>query len=349
MGDDHRLLAGVKDAGGGVLAGDLAAVAGAGDLVDIGAGGVHLGVHVGDLALHQLERPDRLAELLALREVGHHLVQAGGHDAGADARQDDALVVEARHQDADALALGPEHVFERHLHILEDQFGGVGAAHPELVEVLRRGKALHGLFDDEGGDALRSGLRVGLGIDDEGVGIRAVGDPELGAVQNVVAVALFRAQLHRHDVGPRPRLRHGERADMGAGDQARQVRALLRVRPVQLDLVHAKVRMCAIGQADRGRGAGDLLRRDDMGEVGHARPAVFLRHGDAQKAKIAHFLPKLCREAVGAVDLGGDRLHPVLCPAMHHVAQRLDLFSKVEFHGCGEHRRPPGNERLFNS
>ena len=53
------------------------------------------GVHVGDLALHQLERADRLAELLALVHVGQHHVHAGLHDADRPRRQHRALVVEA--------------------------------------------------------------------------------------------------------------------------------------------------------------------------------------------------------------------------------------------------------------
>ncbi len=247
MGDRHRLFGGVEHAGRGIGPRDLAPVAGARDLVDIGAGGVHLGVHVGDLALHELERPDRLAELLAGGKVGHDLVHAGGHDAGADARKHDAFVVEAGHEDADALALGSEDVLERHLDIVEDQFRRVRPPHPELVEMLRGGEPLHGLFDDEGGDAFRSRLGVGLGIDDERVRVRAVGDPELGAVEDIIAVPLFRAELHRHDVGPRPRLGHGERADMIAGNQPRQVFPLLLLAAVELYLVDAEVGMGAVG------------------------------------------------------------------------------------------------------
>ena len=101
----HRHLGGIEAAGGGILTGHGALVAGFRDLVDIGAGRVHRGVHVGDLALHHLERPDRLAELFPLGHVGHDLVEAGGHDAEADPGEDDTLVVEAGHQDADAFAL----------------------------------------------------------------------------------------------------------------------------------------------------------------------------------------------------------------------------------------------------
>ena len=53
-----------------------------------------------------------------------------------------ALVVEARHQHVDALAHLAEHVLVRHLAVLEYELAGVGAAHAELVELLRGGKPL---------------------------------------------------------------------------------------------------------------------------------------------------------------------------------------------------------------
>ena len=75
-----------------------------------------------------------------------------------------------------------------------------------------------------------------------------------------------------------------------------------------------------------------------MGQVGHARAAIFLRHGDAQKAKLAHLLPQLGRKQVLAVDFLGHRADAVLRPTMHHLAHRVDVFAEVELHGGHEHR-----------
>src|SRR5579884_663467 len=80
-GSRGGFLRGIEDRAGGVLARCLAAVAGAGDSVNIGFAGVHGRVHVGELALDQLELADRLAELLAVVDVGDHDVEAGLHDA----------------------------------------------------------------------------------------------------------------------------------------------------------------------------------------------------------------------------------------------------------------------------
>jgi hypothetical protein len=89
----------------------------------------------------------------------------------------------------------------------------VGEAHAQLVQLLRGGEALHALLDHEGGHALGAGVHVGLGIDHQGVGVPAVGDPHLVAVEHVAVAALVGAQLHRH-VGTGARLAHGQRADV---------------------------------------------------------------------------------------------------------------------------------------
>jgi hypothetical protein len=82
--------------------------------------------------------------------------------------------------------------------------------------LLADGKARHALLDQEGGDAPAARLRRGLGIDHQHVGMAAVGDPELGAVEPPLVADLFRLQLHRDHVRACPGLRHGEAADMFA-------------------------------------------------------------------------------------------------------------------------------------
>ncbi|MGY4454234.1 hypothetical protein ACVWZR_008894 [Bradyrhizobium sp. i1.3.1] len=222
-------------------------VAGAPDRIDIGARRLPGRIHVGELALHQLEVADRLAELFSLVHVGHHGVHAGRHDPERAARQHRALVIEAGHQHLDALADLAEHVLLRHLALVEEQRIGVGAAHAELVEMLAVGEPLEALFDQEGGHAARARLRIGLGIDDQHVGVAAIGDPHLRAVEHVTVAALVGAQLHRNDVGARAGLGHRERADIFAADQLWQIARALRVVAVAADLVDAEVGMGAVG------------------------------------------------------------------------------------------------------
>src|SRR3546814_5399673 len=57
--DLHRAFAGEQDAARGVEARRLPRVACLGDVVDIGTRRLKRDIHVGDLCLHQLKRPDR--------------------------------------------------------------------------------------------------------------------------------------------------------------------------------------------------------------------------------------------------------------------------------------------------
>ena len=77
-----------------------------------------------------------------------------------------------------------------HQAVVEHQLAGGRAAHAELVELLRGGEAGVALLDDERGDAARARGRVGLGVDDDHVGIGAVGDPHLAAGEGVAVAAL---------------------------------------------------------------------------------------------------------------------------------------------------------------
>src|SRR6185437_3898739 len=147
-GHPRRLLGRMENRAGGILARRLAAVARLADRVDVGAAGVHRRVHVGELALHQLELADRLAELPALVQVWQHRVEACRHDAERAAGEHRTLVVEPAHQHVDAAAHSAEHIGVGNEAIVEHELAGVGAAHAELVEFLRSRETLHALLDD---------------------------------------------------------------------------------------------------------------------------------------------------------------------------------------------------------
>ena len=85
----------------------------------------------------------------------------------------------------------------------------------------------HALLDEEGGDAAAPRIGLGLGVDHQHLGVGPVGDPHLGAVEDVAVALAYRARAHPHHVRARARLAHGKRADMLAGDQPGQVAAAL--------------------------------------------------------------------------------------------------------------------------
>ena len=103
------------------------------------------------------------------------------------------------------------------------------------------------------------------------------------------------------------RFAHRQRADMLAADQLGQIFLLLLVIAPAADLVDAEVRVRAVAEADRGRGARHFLLRHDMLEIAEAEPAILLLDRDPVQPELAHLRPQMPREFVLLVDLGGDR------------------------------------------
>ena len=99
-------------------------------------------------------------------------------------------------------------------------------------------------------------LRIERRVDDRDVGVGAVGDPHLAAVEHVAVAALLGAGAHADDVRAGAGLAHRQRADVLAGDQLRQVLLFLRGGAPAAQLVDAQVRVRAVRQADRRRRRG---------------------------------------------------------------------------------------------
>lgn len=102
-------------------------------------------------------------------------------------------------------------------------------------------------LENEGRDALGGLCGLGFGVDDHVVGVGPVGDPHLGAVEEISAVDFFGCALHADDVAARRVLAHGQRAHLVARYQPRQVLFLLRRRPVEHELVDAELRVRGVG------------------------------------------------------------------------------------------------------
>src|SRR5690606_4435264 len=108
-------------------------------------------------------------------------------------------------------------------------------------------------------------------------------------------------------------LGHGERADMLARAELGQVSRLLVRRGIAVDLVDAEVRMGAVAERGRGGSAGNLLDRDDMGEIAEPGAAKIGIGGHAEEAECAEFRPQVAREFIAAVYLVRTGLQPFLC------------------------------------
>jgi len=195
---------------------------------------------------------------------------------------------------------------------------------------LRDAETFHALFDQEGRDAACAQLRLALGIDHQGVGVGAVGDPHLGAVEQVIAAFVFGLELHAQDIRARAGFGHGQGTDVLAADQLGQVLGALLGGAVALDLVDAQIGMRAVGETHAGRCAGNFFHRNHVRQIAHVGTAVFLAHGDAQHAQVAHLAPQVHRELVVAIDFGGAGGDFGLGKVTHRVAQGIDVFTKLE-------------------
>ncbi len=129
---------------------------------------------------------------------------------------------------------------------------------------------------------------------------------------------------------------------MFAGNQLRQIFALLRLAAVAADLVDAEIGMRAVGQADRRRSARDFLDRDAMLEIAEPGAAILLLDGNAVQAERADFRPEIPRELVALVDLGGARRDLVAGEILHGFADGVRGFAEIEIEHplrVGDHGR----------
>ena len=158
------------------------------------------GIHICHFALYELELTNALAKLFAVMDIRNDVVHDRLHDAQRSAAQHRTFVVETAHQHFGAVVQAPQNVVFRHFDVVEHQFACVAAAHAQLVEFLCDAETLHAFFNQESGDTTGAELGFGFGIDHQSVGVRAVGDPHLAAIENVVAAFVLGFELHADDV-----------------------------------------------------------------------------------------------------------------------------------------------------
>ena len=95
----------------------------------------------------------------------------------------------------------------------------------DLVQVAAALEALHAALDDEQADALVAGLGVGAGDHDHQVGVDAVGDEGLGAVEQVVVALVDGGGADALQVAAGARLGHRDGGDHLAADACRAASA----------------------------------------------------------------------------------------------------------------------------
>jgi len=160
------------------------------------------------------------AELRASVGVWEGEVKTGLHYPDGAGGEDKALKVEAGHENFHACVEVAEAVLGCDVDVFEDELASVGPSHTEFIEFPSAGEAGGGFcFDDKGSDTFAAGLRVCFGVDDNVVGIWAVGDPHFTPIEEPSAiVGLLCSGLHANDVGACGVFGHSEGADLGPCD-----------------------------------------------------------------------------------------------------------------------------------
>ena len=239
-----------------------------------------------------LEAADRLAERLAVLGVLQRLLQHGLHAGGRHHRDADAFLRKVLHQVDEARALLAEQVLGGHLHVGEGQLRGVLGVETDLVEVAAALEARHPPLDDQQREAQRALVGVGAGHDDHQVGVNAVGDERLRAVEHPAAVLLLDgAGLDALQVAAGAGLGHGDRGDSSPEQNPGSHRCFCSSvrQPQQVGRDDVVLQREAQPAVAAGRG---LLGDDDVvAEVGIAAAAVLLGHGHAEEALLARLQP----------------------------------------------------------
>ena len=88
--------------------------------------------------------------------------------------------------------------------------------------------------------------------------------------------------------------------------------------------------MRAVGQADRGGGAAQLLHRHAMGEIAHARPAIVRLGGDAEKAERAELGQRSRGKALSRSISSARGSMPLAREAADAGAKGLDFLAEAE-------------------
>ena len=148
--------------------------------------------HIDDLAAHQLELADGLAELLPVFRVADRHVEQSLHRSDGVGKDASSFPVHGMREKTLAASLSPKAVLHRDLAIVEEQFSHRRCAKAHFLERASDLKARVVFLDEKAADAIRPGRPVEGGVHDDKVRDIAVGDEGFAAIQHIPVAAPFR-------------------------------------------------------------------------------------------------------------------------------------------------------------
>ncbi len=235
-----------------------------------------------------------------------------------------ALLRQLAHQIDEALALFAEAVGHRNAHVIEEQLRRVRSVLADLVEIAPAREAFAIGLDQDDRHALpcRLHLGIGLGADQDQVGILAIGDIGLGTIDDIMVAVLLGGGANALKVRSRARLGHRDRGDRLARHEPRQPFLLLLLGPVLDDIVHHDVRLEREAERRSAEIGGFLVDDGVIAEV-EAQAAIFFRNGGAEQAELARLGPDLARHDLFLVPFHRIGRDLVLHEAAHGLAEGL--------------------------
>src|SRR5215207_3312038 len=330
LGGAHGEPAGLELGLGGGEAEGLAGVLLEGGLVGEQARGLDLGRHVGELGLDRLVLGDRLAEGDPLLGVAQSLVQSPLGEAEAHGGDTDATAVERLQELAEALAPSSQQPLLLHTTIAERQRPGVGRVPAHLAiglaDLVTRRPVRH--------HDVRDLVIPGAGSDrDQTRDVSpGIGDELLGPVDDPLAILELRPSPRVPGVAPRLGLSQPKRCQLLAARQSRQPLLLLLLGAERDDRPGPQRRVRRHRYPDAGIHACELLDRERVGQVAGTPATVFMRMGNAHQPEFPELLHDFVREALGAVELLGDRLYLALSEIPHQALDLALLVAQIEVH-----------------
>ena len=173
---------------------------------------------------------------------------------------------------------------------------------------------------------------VGAGEDNIGVSIVAVGDEDLGAVEDVLVTLQDSSGAHAVGVGAGAGLGQTHGTQLLALSQGNQVLLLLLLGAELQDGPGAQ--RTVNGEHDGGGSAvlSQLLAADNVGQVGQTSAAVLLGDVGAQHAHLGQLLTGVASELFLLVQLSSDRLDFLDAEVMKHVENFLLHLVQFEIH-----------------
>ena len=285
--------------------------------------------HVRQHEADRLQRRDRLAERLALHRIAGGLVQRPPRDAHGRGRHGRPRAVKHLHGDQEAVAIVPQPILRRHAHVLQHDLARPGGVLAHLGDRLAAGDARPVALDDERAHASVLGRGIGLGEDDEEAGDRRVGDPGLGAVEDILVALAHRGAEDARHIGAGRGLGEGVGRQLSAIGQPGQV-AFLLIRAAGQDDRPGREVVEHDGGLNAGAGPGQLLVDDALLQHAQAGAAVRFRDIGADQAGLLRLADDRPRKLIGLIIVLGGREDLLLGEVPRHLADHLLLFGQIE-------------------